>query len=70
MVKTTEKLLSARFWVTLALTGTFCYITIQGKVPAEGFIAVLVLTLNYYFKEKNRGENQNEKNNIDINNPN
>lgn len=51
-----KKLLSARFWVTIALTGTFCYMGVIERVSSEVFIPVLILVLSYYFKDKKREE--------------
>ena len=49
-----NKILSARWLVTVFLTWTFCVLTANGRVSAEVFVPVLVITLNYYFKEKER----------------
>ena len=51
-----KKLTSARFWVTLLLTTTFCYITILERVSTEVFVPVLIVVINYYFQRKRPGE--------------
>lgn len=45
---------SIRSLVTLLVTGGFLYLTYMGKIGAEVYIPVLVLVLNYYFREKER----------------
>jgi len=51
-----KKLLSARFWVTLMLTITFCNVTIAGRIPADTFVVVLLVVLNYYFAKGRKDE--------------
>ena len=51
-----NKLLSARFWVTLMLTITFCNVTIAGRIPADTFVVVLLVVLNYYFAKGRKDE--------------
>lgn len=52
------KLLSARFLVTVSLTLTFCWLSIDGKISQDAFIPVLITVINFYFARKDRG---NEK---------
>lgn len=54
-----SKLFSARFIVVLALTTTFCVITVKELVSTEAYIAVLMLVLKYYFEDKKRPEDNN-----------
>jgi hypothetical protein len=52
-----DKLFSARFIVTVALTLTFCKLALDGKVATEAYITVLIVTLNYYFAKKRPEDN-------------
>ncbi len=51
-----QKLLSARFWVTMLLTVAFCYLSLRGLVKAEVFIPVYIVVINYYFTRKRKEE--------------
>lgn len=45
---------SVRSLVTLILTIGFFYMTLKGQISAEAYIGVLIITINFYFKEKVR----------------
>lgn len=49
-----KKLYSARFLATVSLTFTFCYMGVVGTVSSDVFVPVLIIVLNYYFKEVKR----------------
>ena len=52
-----NKLLSARWIVTILLTITFCTITLMGKVPIEVFIGIYSSAMTYYFMRNRKDEN-------------
>ena len=50
--KILEKVISARFLISLALTATLCYGSLRGTIPPEAFIPIAVLAIDWYFKRK------------------
>lgn len=54
-------LLSVKSLVTIALTVTFCVLTIQDKIP-ENFMNVYTMVVTFYFVKQLNGESTNEGN--------
>ena len=48
------KLLSARFLIALALTGTFCALSLLGKIQIQAFMAIFAVVIRDYFDRKDR----------------
>lgn len=46
---------SVRSIATLAVAGTFCYLSIIGKIESKDVMLVVILVFNFYFLVKERG---------------
>lgn len=56
-----NKITSAKFLVTIAITGVFCALALEGKIGAEAFtgIAGSVITSYFALKSNNIGDGNN-----------
>ncbi len=61
LLKRLANLLSVKSLVTIALTVTFCVLTIQDKIP-ENFMNVYTMVVTFYFVKQLNGESTNEGN--------
>lgn len=61
LLKRLASLLSVKSLVTIALTVTFCVLTIQDKIP-ENFMNVYTMVVTFYFVKQLNGESTNEGN--------
>lgn len=59
LIKRLANLLSVKSLVTIALTVTFCVLTIQDKIP-ENFMNVYTMVVTFYFVKQLNGESNNE----------
>ena len=51
-----NKLLSARFLVTMGVTITFCYLSARNRISAEAFMGIFGSIITYYFMKRRNGE--------------
>lgn len=51
-----EKILSARFWISLMFSITMCYLTAIKVLPAEAFIAIAGIVIKSYFERHDRND--------------
>ena len=49
-----ERLLSARFWVTLMIVGSVCAAFLLGRISAEAFLPLAILVIEWYFRREDR----------------
>lgn len=61
LLKRLANLLSVKSLVTIALTVTFCVLTIQDKIP-ENFMNVYTMVVTFYFVKQLNGDITNEGN--------
>lgn len=61
LLKRLANLLSVKSLVTIALTVTFCVLTIQNKIP-ENFMNIYTMVVTFYFVKQLNGESTNEGN--------
>lgn len=52
--KIINKLLSGRFISTIAVVGTYVYLSSMGKIPAEATLTITVMVIKDYFDRKDR----------------
>lgn len=45
-------LLKVKSIITLAIIGTLCYLTIDGKIPGDAFLTIGSAVVTYYFTRK------------------
>jgi uncharacterized membrane protein YfcA len=58
------KLIDVKSIVTFALTGTFVFLSVQGKIEPQIFMSIYTMIMGFYFGsnvERHKGEN-NERN--------
>ena len=58
------KLIDVKSIVTFALTGTFMFLSVQGKIEPQIFMSIYTMIMGFYFGsnvERHKGEN-NERN--------
>ena len=58
-----KKLTSARFLIAVSISGTFCYLSIIGKIPIEAFMTIMVVVIKDYYERKDRTNGKETINN-------
>jgi len=53
-----NKLVSARFWISLLVTIAFCYLSVKGSIDSEAFMVVFIIIVKEYFDRKDRGNDK------------
>lgn len=59
-----QKLIDVKSIVTIALAGTFVYLSIYGYINAEQFLTIFTVIISFYFGtqyQKNKNEGDTEK---------
>lgn len=62
MNKILNKLLSARFLVTVMVSATFCLLALKGKINSAAFMGTFGMIVTFYFSSKKRKGETDEKN--------
>ena len=58
-----DKVLSARYIITVALTFTFCYLAVKKEVEVAAFTAIFGIVIRDYFERSDRRKKKDEESN-------
>jgi hypothetical protein len=48
------ELLCLKSLITMAVVGTFCYLTIQGRISEDNFQTIMAVVITYYFTRQTK----------------